>query len=182
MLRLGKCVDVFYGALSSVHNPDVTLRLTLTLSKISSALFLFADHILWFARTGLFKRINVKKWTDLASKYWFLSIVMNLVRDLYEISRIINSDYDRIKSAGSAVCGIRSLTDLSHASLKTYACLITHKAVVLDTVKNTCDFFIPLTALGHTKLTPRTIGILGVISTIAGAIAVAQPSAKLIPA
>ncbi|KAG4077060.1 hypothetical protein HA402_016047 [Bradysia odoriphaga] len=54
LLRFGKCADVLYASLKTIHNPDVTLRLTLTLSKISQAIFLFADHIIWLSahRTG----------------------------------------------------------------------------------------------------------------------------------
>lgn len=67
-------------------------------------------------------------------------------------------------------------------TLKTYDAINAHQAVVLDTLKNACDFFIPFTALGYTKLTPRTIGLLGVVSSVAGLIAILQPTtAKLVP-
>ncbi|GLH12676.1 Peroxisomal membrane protein 11B, partial [Gryllus bimaculatus] len=53
LLRLGRFLDTLYGALSTLHYPDLTIRITCTLSKITNALYLLADHILWIGRTGL---------------------------------------------------------------------------------------------------------------------------------
>lgn len=184
MLRFGKCLDVFYASLRTIHYPDLAIRVTLTMGKLSQALFLFADHFLWLARTGLFKSIDAKKWGKYANKYWLLSIIMNLCRDVYEIFRLLDLH------KASAKCGIsrsvpvrlNSPKDFSRLALQSYVLFLGHKDVFVDTVKNVCDFFIPLTALGYTKLTPRTIGILGAISSIAGLIALIEPTAKLTPA
>lgn len=185
LLRFGKCLDVFYASFKSIHYPDIAIRITLTLSKLSNALFLLSDHIIWLSRSGLFKNINPKKWAQISNKYWLLAIVMNLSRDVYEILRLI----DLRKTAGKSgitrnYCplSIRSTRDLSQFALHSYTLLYGHKNVVVDTVKNVCDVFIPLTALGYLKLSPRTIGILGVLSSTAGLIALVQPSAQLLPA
>ncbi|KAG5888808.1 hypothetical protein JTB14_032721 [Gonioctena quinquepunctata] len=58
---------------------------------------------------------------------------------------------------------------------------LVNQSVVIDTIKNGCDFFIPLTALGHVKLSPGTVGVLGTISSIAGLLVLLEPSRKLIP-
>lgn len=190
VLRFGKCVDLMYAAQRTIHHSNVTLRLTLTLSKIASALFLYADHILWLSRSGLIKSIDAKKWNDTANKYWFVSIVMNLCRDFYELSRLI----DRTLNSGrtkqtlsrwlfdtNANISTVSKQDLSKASLQAYSYVYENRAIFIDTMKNMCDVFIPLTALGYTKLKPRTVGLLGVISSIAAIIVLIQPAAKLQP-
>uniref|UniRef100_A0A1L8ECZ5 Putative peroxisomal bioproteinsis protein peroxin n=1 Tax=Haematobia irritans TaxID=7368 RepID=A0A1L8ECZ5_HAEIR len=184
LLRFGKCLDVFYASLRTIHYPDLAIRVTLTTSKLSQALFLFADHFLWLARTGLFKSIDAKKWGQYANKYWLLSIIMNLCRDVYEIFRLMDLHKASVRSGISRniPCRIRSTKDLSRLALQSYAMVLGHKDVFVDTLKNACDFFIPLTALGYTKLTPRTIGMLGAISSIAGLIALLEPTAKLTPA
>lgn len=184
MLRFGKCLDVFYASLRTIHYPDLAIRVTLTMSKLSQALFLFADHFLWLARTGLFKSIDAKKWGKYANKYWLLSIIMNLCRDVYEIFRLLDLHKASAKSgiSRSVPVSINSPKDFSRLALQSYALVLGHKDVFVDTVKNVCDFFIPLTALGYTKLTPRTIGILGAISSVAGLIALLEPTAKLTPA
>lgn len=192
VLRFGKCIDVLYAAQRTIHHTNVTLRLTLTLSKIAQALFLYADHIIWLSRTGLVKSIDAKKWNDTANKYWFVSIVMNLCRDFYELSRLIdrtlNSGNGRNKQTmyrwlfdTNANISSLSKNDLSKASLHAYSYVYEHRAIFIDTMKNMCDVFIPLTALGYTKLKPRTVGLLGVISSIAAIMVLIQPAAKLQP-
>lgn len=185
MLRFGKCLDVFYASLRTIHYPDLAVRITLTMGKLSQALFLFADHFLWLARTGLFKSIDTRKWGKYANKYWLLSIIMNLCRDVYEIFRVMDLHKASVRSGISrstvVPCRITSPKDFRRLALYSYGLVLGHKDVFVDTVKNVCDFFIPLTALGYTKLTPRTIGLLGTISSLAGLIAMLEPSAKLTP-
>lgn len=163
----------------------MTLRLTLTLSKLSQALFLYADHIVWMARTGVFaKDIRLAEWTRTSNKYWLLSIVMNLCRDAYEWCRIADRSQMGVSDFNRSVvnaCSVRTTQDVLKVTLSAYDALHAHQAVVLDTLKNACDFFIPFTALGYAKLTPRTIGVLGVVSSIAGLVAILRPSAKLVP-
>lgn len=192
VLRFGKCVDVLYAAQRTIHHSNVTLRLTLTLSKIAQALFLYADHIIWLSRTGLVKSIDAKKWNNTANKYWFVSIVMNLCRDFYELSRLIdrtlNSGNGRTKQTlyrwlfeTNSNISTLSKRDVSKASLYVYSYVYENRAIFIDTMKNMCDVFIPLTALGYTKLKPRTVGMLGVISSIAAIMVLIQPAAKLQP-
>lgn len=61
-------------------------------------------------------------------------------------------------------------------------CVNNHQAVIVDTIKNVCDVFIPLTALGYTKLSPKYQGVLGVVSSVAGLFEILHPTAKLFPA
>uniref|UniRef100_A0A6B2EDV1 Putative peroxisomal bioproteinsis protein peroxin n=1 Tax=Phlebotomus kandelakii TaxID=1109342 RepID=A0A6B2EDV1_9DIPT len=173
-LRLGKCVDTFYSSLSSLHHSDAVVRITLTLSKLASSMFLFCDHVIWFARTGFVKSIDVEKWNRLANKYWLFATVMNLVRDFYEIKRLLRLQPPR-KSTGCLGETLSRPVD----SLKV---ICGHKAVMWDSVKNLCDIFLPLNGLGFTKLSPRTIGLLGLVSSVAGLVALVEPTAKLSPA
>lgn len=174
-----------HASLKTIHNPDLTLRVTLTLSKLSQAMFLYADHIIWLGRSGVFsKSIRLDTWTTMSNRYWLLSIVLNLWRDAYEWCRIIERSQLGVSDLNRSVanaCAIRNRQDLLKATLSAYATLHSHQAVFVDTMKNACDFFIPLTALGYTKLTPRAIGVLGVISSVAGLVALVKPAAKLVP-
>lgn len=176
VLRLGKCFEALYSVLPLVDHPDATIRFTLSLSKISSSLFLLCDHVLWLSRTGLFE-IQAEKWTILASKYWLYSITMNLVRDFYEIMRIIQNENNLICPS----MGCRTLNDVFISVAKGYLRVQSHKDVMIDTIKNCCDFFIPLTALGYTKLSPSVIGALGVVSSVAGMLTILDSRYKLTP-
>lgn len=102
---------------------------------------------------------------------------MNLVRDFYEIYQILQRERGRA-SPQSCINPKQLLLYLSHA----FMCVQPHRDVVIDTVKNSCDLFIPLTALGYTKLSPSTIGLLGVISSVAGILALIDNRNKLSPA
>ncbi|XP_055917599.1 peroxisomal membrane protein 11B-like [Eupeodes corollae] len=184
LLRFGKCLDLFYASLKTFHYPDAAIRVTLTLSKLSQALYLIADHLMWLSRTGLFKSINARKWSQTANKYWLLSITMNLCRDVYEILRLVDLHRAARKSGVAntrlSAC-IRSPRDFQRLALQSYGVLYGHRDVVVDTVKNVCDFFIPFAALGYANLSPRTIGLLGTISSMAGIMVMAEPSTQLLP-
>lgn len=102
---------------------------------------------------------------------------MNLVRDIYEIMRII--DQGGIKSRISSRC---NQNEISKQVVKAAQIFINdHKDVFWDTVKNSCDVWIPLTALGYINFKPGTIGLLGTISSVAGIISLIDPQARLLP-
>ncbi|XP_012264050.2 peroxisomal membrane protein 11B [Athalia rosae] len=176
LLRLGRCLDLLYSALSAMKYPNLVVRVTLTLSKIASALFLLADHIIWVGRAGICQ-VNVDKWSQISNKYWLMAIVMNLVRDVYEIYQIMKQEAAglRLRTSG------KFKSHLSH-QIQALCCVKNHTDVWVDTVKNSCDLFIPLTSLGYTKLNPGIIGLLGLLSSIAGIYSLIHPLAKLSPA
>ncbi|XP_046492213.1 peroxisomal membrane protein 11B [Neodiprion pinetum] len=176
LLRLGRCLDLLYSALSSMRYPDLVVRITMTLSKISNALFLLADHIIWVGRAGICQ-VNVEKWNQVSNKYWLMAIVMNLVRDVYEISKIMEQETAGLKSRAVRTCKF----DLP-VQFRALCCVKNHTDVFVDTIKNSCDIFIPLTSLGYTRFNPGVVGLLGLISSAAGIYSLVYPLAKLTPA
>lgn len=178
LYRFGRCSDTLYSALSSINLNDPTLRHTITLSRINNALYLLTDHIIWLGRAGV-ANIDNAKWSRLSYKLWLYYLVLNLGRDVYEIARIIDRfispnkefHFERIECSGSIVPTIYMLYNL----------LKTNKDVAVDTVKNGCDVCLPLAQLGYLSISPRTIGILGAISSIAGMLPLLDPSYKLSP-
>ncbi|KAJ9601315.1 hypothetical protein L9F63_000537 [Diploptera punctata] len=181
LLRLGRFLDMLYGALSSIHYPDVIVRVTCTLSKIANALFLLADHILWIGRAGLVN-INIDKWNKVANKYWLYSITMNLARDVYEIWQILERDNRRLRlSSGVCLAGDAARKSIP-LSVRAATFIHDHKDIVVDTVKNGCDLMIPLSSLGYVRLSPGAVGLLGVISSLAAIVSLIDPLARLTPA
>lgn len=165
-----------YSVFPIIDHPDLTVRFTLSLSKISSSLFLLCDHMIWLSRTGM-TDIKTEKWVQLSCKYWLYSITMNLIRDFYEIVKIL-------KNENRFICppaGCKTMNDFFMCFGRAVECLQTRRDVMVDTIKNGCDFFIPLTSLGYTKLSPSVIGALGVISSIAGLLAIVNKDCKLTP-
>lgn len=188
VLRFGKCIDTLHSAQRTVHHTNVILRLTLTLGKIAQALFLYADHLVWLSRTGLTKSIDANKWNKTANKYWFISIVMNLCRDFYELTNLIDRNSDTIGATINRWLFNTNINNVSitkqhltRTSLQAYSYLYENQALFIDITKNLCDLFIPLTALGYTKLNPRTVGCLGVLSSMAAIFVLIRPRSKLQP-
>lgn len=176
LLRLGRCLDTLYSALSTMKYPDLFVRVTVTFSKIANALFLLADHIIWIGRVGI-SRVDIDKWNKVANKYWLISIMLNLTRDVYEIVKIFEQ---KKKFASSRKVSVVP----KYTSANQYQALLhlkDHKDVVMDTIKNGCDLFIPLTALGYTKMTPGVIGLCGLISSVIGICTLVYPLYKLTP-
>ncbi|XP_072750526.1 peroxisomal membrane protein 11B [Anoplolepis gracilipes] len=162
LLRLGRCLDSLYSALKMMKYPDPTVKITLIMGKIANALYLLADHFIWVGRVGILK-IDLEKWNRVANKYWLITIIMSLIRDIYEIVKILKHEKNLFKQ------------------YQILPCLKDHREVAMDTVKNGCDLFIPLTALGIAKCTPGTIGLLGIISSFIGLCTIINPLYKLTP-
>lgn len=184
VLRFGKSAEVFYSALKTIHYSDAWLAFTLTVNKICSSIFLLSDHIIWLARSGLVKDIDTPKWSERANKFWIISLVMSLIRDVYEINRVVSSfsSYKSLSSCiASSLISIRSPKDVSLCFMSLFEFLITYKHLTIDTVKNIADLFIPLNGSGYVKLSPRVIGLLGMVSSIAGLIVILNPQCKLTP-
>nr|XP_031834609.1 peroxisomal membrane protein 11B isoform X2 [Nomia melanderi] len=174
LLRLGRCLDTLYKALEMTKYPEGALRIILVASKIANALYLLADHIIWIGRVGLYK-VNIEKWSKSANKYWLINVVLNLTRDVYEIINILEcKERDALLYASKFSFKTWKQRDLLFP-------LSNRKDVVMDTMKNVCDLFIPLTALGYTKLTPGMIGVLGIVSSFIGLYTIIHPLYKLTP-
>lgn len=167
---------MLHSALKSIHYDDLAVKLTSTMSKISSAIFLLTDNILWVGRSGL-ATVDTTKWSEISNKYWLYSVLLNLCRDFYEITRLMDEKNIRIRLHR----GIDVNIMYKHCLSLGENLFVEHKDVFWDTVKNICDVWIPLNALGYTKLTPGFIGFLGTVSSIAGLISVINPKAKLTP-
>jgi len=180
LLRLGKSLEVLYGVLKTLRIHDATLRSLITQSRIAQSIFLVADHMIWVGRTGLVK-VNAEKWRNMSNRCWIYSITLNLLRDLYEIKQFCN----QVTPASTAVCQKYSSNSLVRYALLSAplitSCCIERKDIVIDTVKNICDIFIPLSSQGHVNINSGVVGFLGMISSLAGILALIDPSAKISP-
>lgn len=174
MLRFGRFVDSLHTALRTINHSDKTIRFCVTFSKIAHSLYLLCDHCVWLSRNN-FLQINVTRWGQVGNKYWLLSIVLNLVRDAMELNdlfksilkkKILNTLNRKVAPkdvfTGEAIQFVRSNKDL-----------------LLDTVKNSCDLILPLTNLGIIRLSPGTIGVIGMVSSMLSLYTLVDQKAKL---
>lgn len=211
MLRFGRFFDTLHSALpvmSSVN--DQLIRITSTLSRIASSCFMAIDHLVCLYKLGLLPKnsIDAGAWDKTSTRFWLYSIIMGIVRDVYEISKVYKEacqvqkrkitkghhhHHSRNSAPAKATEDLLTLKGLPPnlnptvrhciVSARVAANCVTHHAdITIDFVKNLCDLCIPLTVLGYIKMSPGTLGILGVISTIASAVPQINPMVKMVPA
>ena len=170
LLRLGRSVDMLYSSVSSLQISDPFLRMIITSSRISSSLFLFADHLVWLKKVGLLQ-VDEIKWSDTSNRFWLYSSVLNLLRDCHEINIMIKSE-QRMKNLRPELGSVEYVTAVAQIFIK-------HKNITIDTVKNICDTLLPMANLGHVKVSPAHVGLLGIISSTAAMLQLVDPSNRL---
>nr|KAF6411278.1 peroxisomal biogenesis factor 11 alpha [Rousettus aegyptiacus] len=156
-------------------------------SNLNRVVYFICDTVLWVRSTGLASSINKEKWRMWATRHYYYSVLLSLVRDLYEISlqmeRVVRDRAKRGKSLSQDPLGYSVAKDetewLQSFLLLLFRSLRKHPPLLLDTVKNLCDILDPLDQLGIYKSNPGVIGLGGLVSSIAGIITVACPHMKL---
>lgn len=171
-LQLGRFVDFIYAARQTVKLDNQNHRITLTMSRISYALFLVTDNILWAGRVGLLD-VNRAKWFKRGCKFWLYATIMNLIRDAYEIQVILETRRrQRLR---------RNNADPLDPFIEIIDVLHENPALAVDTLKNSCDACIPLNSLNHIRLSPQAVGLLGVISSLCALLQILEPGLRLHP-
>jgi len=171
IFRLGKSLDMILGAIRArdIHHDNV-LRILIICRRITYTIYYIIDHITWAARLGLYKS-NPKEWSKFQAKFWVIALVFGLLRNLYDILNLVfvptkkHDGEEESFAHGSSVA----------------ARLMSRPQVLLDTVKNSADFLLPFNVMGLIELNVGLAGLLGLISSIAGAIPVWSPNMKLKP-
>ncbi|XP_074651074.1 peroxisomal membrane protein 11B-like [Tubulanus polymorphus] len=183
VLRFAKSFDILLSALRTVRLDDFTLRLLVTLSKISQALYLIVDNIILLNRLKLVP-IDLQSWSQLSNKYWLMMLILNLTRDINEIYVSIMREivYEEKKNEIVGKHSGNRVKPKTHTwSQIIVKCLIENKVILLDSVKNSCDIVLPLSSLGYIAPNSGIQGLCGVVSSILGIIPVIDPMFKLIP-
>ncbi|TKS73432.1 Peroxisomal membrane protein 11A [Collichthys lucidus] len=189
LFRLGNTLNSIEAAKRTMQLSDPVLCLCLTVANINRALYFICDNVLWARSVGLIRDIDKEHWSLNASRCYFFSLVMNLSRDVYEIIQLMvqkareehfrqKMDQHLSENPEVAEVVIPQLDAFLFLLLKS---LKSHPAVALDTLKNTCDLFIPLDRLGIYKSNAGVVGFCGLISSLIGIVTLAQPKLKIKP-
>ncbi|XP_064014191.1 peroxisomal membrane protein 11A [Pogoniulus pusillus] len=182
MFRLGNMVHALVAARRTTQLPDVVPRFCLTASNLTRALYFVCDTALWLRSVGLRPDIDKPKWHSWATKCYYISLLLNLGRDWYEISWRLEQAVQEEKTKEHFCCqelrcvrceGVRGFLTLLCQVLKR------HPPLLLDLVKNLCDLSGPLDTLGIYKTNPGVIGFCGVLSSLVGILTLASPHLKL---
>ncbi|XP_052515961.1 peroxisomal membrane protein 11A [Budorcas taxicolor] len=185
--RLGNVVHALQATQQSIRATDLVPRVCLTLASLNRVMYFICDTVLFVRSTGLASGVNKEKWRRWAARYYYYSLLLSLVRDVYEVSlQMKQVAHDRAKREKSASQDTLrySVADeetewLQSLLLLLFHSLKRHPPLFLDTVKNFCDILNPLDQLGIYKSNPGIIGLGGLVSSVAGIITVAYPQMKL---
>ncbi|CAI5792772.1 membrane 11A [Podarcis lilfordi] len=183
LFRLGNMLHAFVSARHTSQLPDLVPRCCLTASNLNRVLYFMCDTVLWVKSVGLISDIDKKKWRSRATKYYYYSLLINLVNDLYELCWRMEQAARKEKLQGDS-SRLQSLTSLATSGLQPFLFLLyitlkKHPPLLLDTVKNLCDLSSPLDVLGIYKTNPGIIGLCGLISSLVGILTIAVPQLRL---
>ncbi|XP_026167187.1 peroxisomal membrane protein 11A [Mastacembelus armatus] len=189
LFRLGNTVNSIEAARRTMQLSDRALCLCLTAANINRALYFFCDNLLWARSVGLIRTIDKEHWSLNASRFYFLSLVMNLTRDVYVVSQLMlhiaRDKHFRQKMAQhlneSPEIAEAVIPQMDAFLFLLLESLKTHPAVALDMVKNVCDLFIPLDRLGIHQSNAGVVGFCGLISSLIGIVTLAQPKLRMKP-
>lgn len=153
------------GAVRSMNVKDTRLRFLAVSIRLTRVLYFLVDQIVWATRLGLYKA-NSKAWSKFQSKIWCIALIFCVTRNIYDI-------YTLLKSTEKKNDDMEVLP--WHERFKS------RPEVFVDTVKNCADFLIPLNIIGVISINNGVVGILGLISSLAGASTAWNPNLKLKP-
>jgi len=178
-MRLGKSLDLIQGALVNASLSDTALRLCLVVGKLSQACFLLIDHAVWTAKLGLMPGVDAAKLNRTAARFWLISIVAGVVRDLIDIIRIARTELRKKRQTDQASSGVvaERCNDLTGIMAR----VVAHRPLIVDTVRNVADLFLPSATLGYIVTSEGFQGLMGMISSYMGILAIWDPALKLSP-
>ena len=171
VFRVGKSLDQLRVALHTLHLANPIHRLLITLSKINRGLYLLFDHVVWAAKLKLITA-DAARWNKTVSRFWAIAVMFGLLRDIYDLFAAFKTELAQTATQGRRSRG----RPLSSAVSRTF---VNHPAVVLDLLKNSTDIFIPLSNLQVVNMSSGAVGLMGVVSSLCGLIALWNDSLKL---
>lgn len=121
-------------------------------------------------------KLNIDTWNKHANRFWLLAICLGLLRDLYEILRAVHTERKRLQQYSSG-------PDSKEMSISMWSVLqnvaYNNPSVVVDLVKNSADLFLPVSRLDILYIPSGIVGLLGVVSSLAGIVADFNEQLKL---
>ena len=192
------------AALNSIHIDDYFLRIILTSCNLNQACYLLLDNMMWLNSVGVIDlKKKLKSMSDWSNKFWLFSTILYLARDFHDLLGILQIEeenetnskkYDPVnrytwnESSGAYTKNASAKSGLSTRLLrrifKKIRILIFNKKyhpLLLDTIKNIFDIFLPLSSLNYVKMSPGMQGLCGLVSSLMSILIIWDPKYKLKP-
>lgn len=150
-MRLGRFVDSIKSVLESFHIRNKRIGTLFGLIAVCQGLFMLFDNLLLLNRYKILHLSNPQRLQEYLYQVWLLWISLALTRDYYEIQ-------------ASFAIGQHQQGSLIRRANIFWA----NKPLVIDTVKNLCDLYIPLSNLNIVRANTGLQGLAGTVSSILG--------------
>ncbi|KAM8884275.1 peroxisomal membrane protein 11B isoform 1-T1 [Synchiropus picturatus] len=186
VVRLGNSVEALEAAKRAVHLSDSVLRLCVTISHLNRAMYFACDNVLWAGKVGLAPKLDHNKWSQRSFRYYLFALILNLTRDFYELSHLMENQSRQVATKSPAPSDDNTSPVVLPACLRLrlhqlVTVLYSNPPLLLDLLKNTCDIFIPLHRLGIYSTGPGFVGACGLTSSLLSILTMVHPWLKLKP-
>jgi hypothetical protein len=151
-MRLGRFVDYCKSLLESFHIRNKRLGTIFGLISVCQGLYMIFDNLLLLNRFKIIQLAQPERWQHYLYQVWLLWLSLALTRDYYEMQ------------ASFAVGQHKQERALVRRANIFWA----NKPLVIDTVKNVCDLYLPLSNLNIVQANPALQGFAGTVSSILG--------------
>ena len=168
LLRLGTFFDSLYSIRGVGNIADPTVKTLTTVSRFALAGFLFNDHLIILRNKGVLGPwVDLKTCASSSYRWWLVALIAGIVRDWYELNKALKAK-KRYDSHKGPVKLDEAVEELAR-----------RKDILNDFVKNVGDMTMALSALGYIELPSWVAAFAGIVSSVAGAIPIIDPTYKL---
>ena len=192
------------AALSSIHIDDYFLRVIITSCNLNQACYLLLDNLLWLNTVGVIElKRKLKPMNEWSNKFWLFSTILYLARDFHDLIGILQNEaekeinskqndpvnrYTWNETSGAYTTNLASRSNIPgqimRRILKKIRILLCNKnyhPLLIDTLKNVFDLFLPLSSLDFVKISPGMQGLCGLVSSLLSLLVIWEPKYKLKP-
>ncbi|KAF8926255.1 peroxisomal biogenesis factor 11 [Dissophora ornata] len=164
LMRIGKPIEHIESAVAATALKDELIRLFSVGKQLAYAGYLTYDALIFLDGAGAHKFQNIKRYNELANKFWLTGIVFSIISGLYKSRQI------HIRRS-TTVRGLKHKGEKEKADARTdLKGLAKEQAVVSrQLLQDGLDALIPSTSLEYVDLDDGVVGLIGTLTSIMGA-------------
>ncbi|KAF9352820.1 Peroxisomal membrane protein PMP27 [Mortierella sp. NVP85] len=162
--RKRKPIEHLEAAVAATSLKDRTLLFCTAGKQLSYAGYLTYDALIFLDGAGAYKFKNIKRYTELASKFWLSGITFSLLTGLYKTRQIQVRREDAVRGLKHS-----GESEKSHAQTELKALAREQNNVNWQMLQDGLDTLIPSSSLGYVDLDDGIVGLVGTLTSIMGA-------------
>ncbi|KAG0056109.1 Peroxisomal membrane protein PMP27 [Gryganskiella cystojenkinii] len=164
LMRVGKPVEHVEAAAAASNIKDEFIRFCSVGKQLSYAGYLTYDALIFLDGAGAYKFANIKRYNELANKFWLAGIVFSFLTGMYKTRQV------QIRRE-TASRGLKRQADSEKIIARSEIIALDREQHSLNKqlLQDGLDFFLPATGLGYFDLDDGAIGLIGTATSIMGA-------------